>query len=99
MADRPVLRPELARVLVRFPGEARLIRHLFMADPSFRSACDDYRLACEGLAKFAMTSSTTPREAEDYRTLVHELEAEIRSMLGGSGGAAGPGGTSSGPGM
>ena len=90
MVDHSTPRPELARVLERFPGEAQQIRQLFLADRAFRSACDDYRLACEGLATFERLSASAPRcEVEEYRTLVRELEAEIMGMFAKSGGVPG----------
>lgn len=98
MAERPVPCPELARVLARFPGDAASIRDLFMADLSFRSACCDYLLACEGLAKFeAIPASGHRAEIEEYRILVRELEAELRSMFNPPASAVMPGGTASNP--
>lgn len=89
MIDRVPL-PELKLVLERFPRQALLVRQLFMADHSFRSACEDYRLACDGLAKFGTTSSAPPSgEVEEYRTLVGELEAEITAMFRRVDGGAG----------
>jgi hypothetical protein len=88
MTDPFAPHPELATVLARFPAEARLIRHLFLADRAFRSACEDYRLAQDGLAAFEQLSAATPRrEVEEYRTLVRELEAEILAMFAAEGSA------------
>ncbi len=82
MADPSDLHPELATVLARFPAEAPMIRHLFLADRAFRSACEDYRLAQDGLAAFERLSAVTPRrELDEYRTLVRELEVEILAMF------------------
>jgi hypothetical protein len=73
---------DLASALDVFPEHAALIRRLFLADRSFRSACEDYRLACEGLATFGRLACETPRpEVADYQRLVRELEAEMRNMI------------------
>jgi hypothetical protein len=61
MAYRSACHPDLAMVLARFPAEARLIRRLFLADRTFRSACEDYRLAQDGLAAFERISAATLR--------------------------------------
>jgi hypothetical protein len=88
MADDVELRPELARILARFPQLRRLIRRRYLADQAFRGACEDYRLACEGLATFEGLATAAPRsEVEDYRRLVRELEAEILAMVTGVDGA------------
>jgi hypothetical protein len=82
MADPSAPHSELVAVLSRFPAEARLIRQLFLADRAFRSACEDYRLAQDGLAAFERLSAATPRrEVEEYRALVRELETEILAMV------------------
>ncbi|WP_198376125.1 hypothetical protein [Neoroseomonas rubea] len=87
--DTPV-RSELDRVLARFPEHEALARHLFLTHPAFRSACEDYRLACEGLATFQRLAAHAPRpELGDYRRLVVELEAELRAMLRAADGVAG----------
>ncbi|WP_244408507.1 hypothetical protein [Roseomonas fluvialis] len=74
--------PDLASALAAFPEHVAFIRRLFLADRAFRSACEDYRLACEGLATFGRLACETPRpEVADYQRLVRELEAEMRSMI------------------
>jgi hypothetical protein len=74
--------PDLARVIEVFPEDVPLIRRLFLADRAFRGACEDYRLACEGLHAFARRRHDEPRpEIEEYERLVRELEAEMREMI------------------
>lgn len=74
--------PDLVRALQAFPDDAALIRRLFLADHSFRSACEDYRLACEGLFAFERLSGDGPRpEVQDYQRVVRELETEMRGMI------------------
>ncbi len=82
MGSAPVPCPDLASALDAFPEHAAFIRRLFLADRSFRSACEDYRLAREGLATFGRLACETPRpEVADYQRLVRELEAEMRNMI------------------
>lgn len=81
--------PDLARVIEAFPKDASLIRRLFLADLSFRGACEDYRLACESLEAFVRRRrGVACPEIEDYRRVVHELQAEIREMIRASRGYA-----------
>jgi hypothetical protein len=82
MPPAPAACPELTHALGAFPDHALLVRRLFLADPSFRSACEDYRLALEGLTAFQRARSGEPRpEVDDYRRVVRELEAEMRVMI------------------
>lgn len=82
MPPAPAAYPDLMSVLEAFPDHAPLVRRLFLADRSFRGACEDYRLAREGLAAFQRLRAGAARpEVDDYRQLVHELEAEMRQML------------------
>ncbi|PWS36076.1 hypothetical protein DFH01_12775 [Falsiroseomonas bella] len=74
--------PELACALESFAEEAPLVRRLFLADRAFRSACEDYRLALEGLAAFRRLPDGRQRaEFDDYQRVVRELEAEMRDMI------------------
>ncbi|MBP0463704.1 hypothetical protein J5Y09_07260 [Roseomonas sp. PWR1] len=82
MPSAPSHSPELAIVLDVFPDEAPLVRRLFLADPAFRSACEDYRLARDGLESFERLRREGPRpEVEDYQRVVRELESEMRGMI------------------
>jgi hypothetical protein len=82
MPPAPAQSPDLASALDAFPDEAALVRRLFLADRAFRGACEDYRLAREGLESFERLRRDGPRpEVDDYRRLVLELEAEMRDMI------------------
>lgn len=82
MAEESAVRSGLDWILDRFPAKETLARRLFLTVPAFHSACDDYRLARRGLASFEKLSSSAPRpEVEEYRVLVHELEAELLAMF------------------
>lgn len=75
-------RPELDCVLARFPGRESAARRLFLMNPTFRSTCEDYRLARQGLVTFEQLAATGPRaELSEYRTLVRELETELERMI------------------
>lgn len=74
--------PDLTSALEAFPDLAPLVRRLFLADRSFRSACEDYRLARESLAAFERLRGGEPRpEVDDYRRVLRELEAEMLQMI------------------
>lgn len=89
MSDDPAVHSELEWVVARFPEEAALARWMFLTDPVFRNACEDYRLAREGLAEFEKRAAGAPRtEVGEYRVLVRELEAELQAMLGAASGVA-----------
>lgn len=65
-----------------------MIRRLFLADPTFRSVCEDYRLAAEALTAFRRRPDAATRpEIEDYRRVMAELEAEIAALVHSSRGA------------
>jgi hypothetical protein len=82
MPPMPAPCPELSCALASFPEEAPLVRRLFFADRAFRSACEDDRLALEGLATFRRLGDGTRRpEVDDYQRVVSELEAELRAMV------------------
>lgn len=74
-----------------------MIRRLFLADRSFRSVCEDYRIAREGLATFEALSALSPRsEVEEYRNIVRDLEAEIMATVRAFNAAPASGGRRSG---
>ncbi len=76
---------ELSLVLERFPERALVIREVFLREESFRSACEDYALACECLARFEALSDTDGgTEISYYRSVIAELESEIAALLPGS---------------
>lgn len=86
MQPAPNPQPVLSRVLARFPEHALLIRRRFLMDVSFRSACEDYHLARQGLDAHQHGSAAY---SDDYRQLVSELEQEMADMLGDARGTAG----------
>jgi hypothetical protein len=86
MPEETAGRHDLEPVLARFPAQQGLARRLFLSSAAFRSTCEDYRLARQGLVTFEQLAATQPRaELQEYRTLVEELEVELQRMLGPAG--------------
>ncbi len=82
MPIAPAISPDLTRALDAFPEDALLVRRLFLANRSFRSVCEDYRLARESLDTFERLRRDASRpEIADYHRVVRELEAEMRDMI------------------
>lgn len=90
MPDEPTVCSDLKWILERYPERATIARRLFCEDQDFRGACEDHRLAREGLAKFEKLAGITPRsEVGEYRAIVRELESELLAMLDAKDGAGG----------
>jgi hypothetical protein len=76
----------LEHAVIRFPGQAQLLRNLALKDRAFRSLCEDYALARASLAGFeALPEAAERGEIADYRAVVAELEAEIARFLTAAG--------------
>ena len=70
-------------VLERFPDQAAVIRRRMIADPLFRTICDDYAAAVAALHRFeSLPSVVGERRRAEYQVLVLGLEREIRQALG-----------------
>ena len=75
-------RQMIQRLVARFPDYAPEIRHSALSDPTFRDICDDLAIALETLSQFeARSDADTCPEIPEYKTLILELEAEVRSHL------------------
>jgi hypothetical protein len=84
MAIVKAVQPGLRQVIERFPEHARAARLLLLASPAFRSVCEDYALALDGLARFERLDGAGGRaEIADYRAAIAGLEAEITMLLQG----------------
>lgn len=82
MCPARTVSPDLQNALEAFPEDAALVLRLFLAESGFRSVCEDYRLALEGVIAFASMKGPEPRvEVEDYRRLVGELKAEMGKAI------------------
>lgn len=72
----------LSRVLAMFPGKKRDILGLSLKDPVFRSLCEDLCDAHDALERFLSLSGIPERpEVGEYRTIIAELEAEVRIYI------------------
>jgi hypothetical protein len=71
-------------VFERLPGHQLAIRQRMIADPSFRSLCEDFDEAYEALKRW-QTSADTNRTARvtEFTLLLHELEQDILRELAG----------------
>ncbi len=69
-------------VIDRFPGRSAGIRRLYLKDERFRAICEEYALSWASLRRFEERPDGCRRpEVEDYRTIIGELEDEIRACL------------------
>jgi uncharacterized protein YdcH (DUF465 family) len=72
----------LGRVLAIFPGRTQEILKLSLCDPKFRDLCEDLEAAQASLARMAALPGPVERpEVAEYRTIIAELEDEIRAYL------------------
>lgn len=69
-------------VLERFPGHRQAILALSLSDRLFRSLIEDLVLAYESLERFEARPDADQRpEIPEYRTIIQELEADVRTYL------------------
>lgn len=70
------------QVIERFPERVQTVRLLYLRDERFRAICEDFTLAISALQRFEQRPDASLRpEVDDYRTLVRELEEELRVHL------------------
>jgi hypothetical protein len=75
----------LSLVLDRFPYRRQTILSLSLRDQLFRSLLDDLVLAHETLQQFEARPDADQRpEIAEYRTIIRELEDDVRAYLAGS---------------
>jgi hypothetical protein len=69
-------------ILDHFPGHRQRILALSLSDRRFRSLLDDLRLAQDSLERFeALPDADQRPEVPEYRTIIQELEADVRTYL------------------
>jgi hypothetical protein len=69
-------------ILERFPEKNHLLTHRMATDSEFYTLCQDYEICLKALQYW--TASSEPEAGDrrvEYRTLVHELEAELTDDL------------------
>jgi hypothetical protein len=82
MAANPETDGRTAPVLAMFPARRRELLRLLMSDPHFRGLSDDLSAAHASLSfHLARSGSGERQEVEEYRTLIGELEVEVRQYL------------------
>ncbi len=70
-------------VVARFPMRELEIRRRCARDQKFGEICEDYEEAMEALRRWEGAGPDGDAEAEDYRRIRDELEAEILAILDG----------------
>ena len=80
MSGRDARHSLLAPVVDRFPEEQARIFRLALRDQSFRALCEEYDMARKSYGRL-MVSPERAAEVAEYRSLIVELEEEIRSIL------------------
>ena len=71
----------LAPVVERFPNQQADIYRLVLRDEGFRALCEEYDLARKSYGRLQVTPERAA-EVVEYRSVIAELEEEIRSFLG-----------------
>jgi hypothetical protein len=71
----------LAPVVERFPDQQAHIYRLALRDEGFRALCEEYDLARKSYGRLQVSPERAAEVAE-YRSVIAELEEEIRSFLG-----------------
>jgi hypothetical protein len=72
----------LGRTLALFPGQTKEILRLSLRDPDFRDLCEDLEDAQASLTRLVFLSGQDERpEVAEYRTIIAELEDEIRAQV------------------
>lgn len=69
-------------VIERFPDMAAAVKQCLSDSRNFRLLCEEYDLAAEALRHWKMSHARqAPQRIAEYRGLLDELEAEIRSEI------------------
>ena len=72
----------LPRILEYYPADSSLIAHLYFQNEDFRSVCEDYCLARQTLSAFEKRPDALEcEEIDEYRTIISELDKELRGLL------------------
>jgi hypothetical protein len=73
---------KLRHILERFQEDSHTIAHLIEADGEFLALCEDYDACVDALRYWAKSSEPEAEtRVKEYRTLIKELEEEIRVAL------------------
>lgn len=73
---------ETRHVIERLPDIAAEVKECLSDSRSFRSLCEEYGMAAEALRYWQTAGAPqAPQRIAEYRSLLDELEAEIRSEI------------------
>jgi len=82
MGTPGAMRP-IDHAILRFPARGEAIRLAYLQDERFRAICEDLDLALASLRRFEARPDADRRpEIDEYRTVLRELEDELREYLG-----------------
>jgi hypothetical protein len=68
-------------ILLRFPADSAAIRRLVIEDEGFRCLAEDYLLALNALQSFKNKKPPDRETAEEYSSILLDLEEDIRHFL------------------
>ena len=69
-------------ILKQFPEKSHTINHRMNEDPEFRGLCEDYDVCVKALRHWEQSKKPEAKtRVNEYRTLIQELEGEIRAAL------------------
>jgi hypothetical protein len=72
----------LACVVAMFPGRTEEILRLSLRDPDFRDLCEDLADAQSSLSRLSAYPGPVERpELAEYRTIIAELEDQVRAHV------------------
>ena len=74
---------KIATVVTRFPERELEIHRQYARDPKFREICEDYDEALMELGRCEEAGPAGAAQADDFRRIRDELEAEILGVLDG----------------
>ena len=78
-----VIKPSLLFVISKFPDSREAIKRLYRENGNFQIICGDYQKCVDAVEYWnRSTRENAPKWAEEYSSLLTELEEEIRDFLG-----------------
>jgi hypothetical protein len=78
----PVIHPSLFLIMKHFPGHEDILRRMYIRNETFKSICNDYQKCAEAVEYWKRSNlEKAPLRADEYATLLMELEEEICEYL------------------
>lgn len=72
---------KIVAVVERFPERELAVHRRLARDPAFGEICEDYGNVRDSLRHWEAKGPSGGRQAEDYRRILGDLEAEILRIL------------------